>query len=97
MSFDTILARGERLLQSTTWRESFLKRCCLVPVDSFIEWQRPDPKTKLPRMFAMKDDEMFALAGIWQHWRAPDRKSEMDTFAIVTTEPNGIACRKERP
>jgi len=48
MSIDTILARGDRLLESNIWRESFLKRRCLVPVDSFIEWQRPDPKTKLP-------------------------------------------------
>ena len=68
MSFDTILARGDRLLKSNMWRESFLKRRCLIPVDSFIEWERPDPQTKLPWMFAMKDDELFALAAVWRHW-----------------------------
>ena len=35
---DTILACGDKLLKSSMWRESFQKRRCLVPVDSFIEW-----------------------------------------------------------
>jgi putative SOS response-associated peptidase YedK len=30
----------------------------------FIEWKRIDPKTKLPWVFAMKNDEPFALAGV---------------------------------
>ena len=94
MSFDTILARGDRLLESNMWRESFLKRRCLIPVDSFIEWERPDPKTKLPWMFAMKDDELFALAGVWRHWYSPDGKSQMDTFAVITTEPNELLVEK---
>ena len=61
---DTINAKGETLLDSNTWRYAFLHHRCLVPVDSFIEWKRIDPKTKLPWMFAMKDDELFALAGV---------------------------------
>ncbi len=61
---DTINAKGETLLDSNTWRYAFLHHRCLVPVDSFIEWKRMDPKTKLPWMFAMKDDELFALAGV---------------------------------
>jgi putative SOS response-associated peptidase YedK len=42
MSFDTILARGDILLESNMWRESFLQRHCLVSVDSFIEWEHPE-------------------------------------------------------
>ena len=91
---DTINAKGETLLDSNTWRYAFLHHRCLVPVDSFIEWKRVDAKTKLPWMFAMKDDELFALAGIYRRWRSPDRKSEMDTFAIITTEPNELMVEK---
>jgi putative SOS response-associated peptidase YedK len=91
---DTILARGDKLLKSSMWRESFQKRRCLVPVDSFIEWQRPDEKTKLPWMFAMKDDELFAVAGIWRLWYAPDGKSQIESFAIITTEPNELMVEK---
>jgi putative SOS response-associated peptidase YedK len=91
---DTINARGESLLSSDTWRESFLTRRCLVPVDSFVEWRRVDAKTKLPWMFAMSDDEPFALGGVWRRWRSPDRETEMETFAIITTEPNELLVEK---
>ena len=94
VAVDTILARGDKLLKSSMWRESFHKRRCLVPVDSFIEWQRPDEKTKLPWMFAMKDDELFALAGIWRLWHAPDGRSQIESFAIITTEPNELMVEK---
>ena len=89
----TINAKGETLLDSKMWRNSFLHRRCLVPVDSFVEW-RTEGKTKLPWLFGMADDEPFALGGIWTHWRSQDRKSQMDTFAIVTTEPNELLIDK---
>jgi putative SOS response-associated peptidase YedK len=91
---DTINARGETLLDSKLWRSGFLQSRCLVPVDSFIEWKRIDPKTKLPWAFAMKDDSPFALGGVWRHWRAPDGKTEMDTFAVITTDPNELLADK---
>jgi putative SOS response-associated peptidase YedK len=91
---DTINAKGETLLDSNTWRYAFLHHRCLVPVDSFVEWKRIDPKTRLPWMFGMKDDEMFVLAGVYRRWRSRDHKSEMDTFAIITTEPNELLAEK---
>ena len=91
---DTINARGEGLIDSNIWRDAFLHSRCLVPVDSFIEWKRVDTKTKLPWVFAMKDDEPFALAGVYRRWRSPDRKSDMDTFAIITTEPNELLAER---
>jgi putative SOS response-associated peptidase YedK len=91
---DTINAKGETLLDSNTWRYAFLHSRCLVPVDSFVEWKRIDTKTKLPWMFAMKDDGLFALAGVYRCWHSPDRKSEMDTFAIITTAPNELLAEK---
>jgi putative SOS response-associated peptidase YedK len=87
---DTIHASAEKLLSSSMWKSSFLYRRCLIPADSFVEWRRVNSKTKLPFLFAMKTDEPFAIAGIWQHWRSQDGKTEMDTFAIVTVEPNEI-------
>ena len=36
----------------------------------------------------------FALAGVYRHWRSPDGKSWMDTFAIVTTELNELLAEK---
>jgi putative SOS response-associated peptidase YedK len=90
----TINAQSEKLMESSVWQDSFLKRRCLIPADNFIEWRRIDAKTKLPYAFAMKDDQPFALGGVWRHWRSPDRKTEMDTFAIITVEPNELLVEK---
>lgn len=84
----TINAASERLM-SGTWQESFLKRRCLIPADTFIEWQR-DGKRKLPWVFAMRDRQPFGLGGVWRQWRPRDRKQEMDTFAVITVEPNEL-------
>ncbi|WP_263351420.1 SOS response-associated peptidase [Acidicapsa acidisoli] len=87
---DTIHASAEKLLSSGVWRKSFLYRRCLIPADAFVEWRRVSPKIKLPFVFAMKAGEPFGIAGIWQHWRSPDGATELDTFAVVTVEPNEI-------
>lgn len=42
----------------------------------------------------MKGDELFALGGVWRHWCSPDRRVEMDTFAVITTEPNELVAAK---
>jgi putative SOS response-associated peptidase YedK len=36
----------------------------------------------------------LALAGVYRRWRSPDRKSDMDTVAIITTEPNELLAEK---
>jgi putative SOS response-associated peptidase YedK len=85
----TINASANNILTSGLWKDSFLKRRCLVPVDTFVEWQN-EGKRKLPWVFAMKDDAMFALGGVWRHWRSPDKREAMDTFAIITVDPNEL-------
>jgi len=87
----TINAKSETLLSNQIWRDSFLRRRCLVPVDTFIEW-RKSGRRRLPYVFAMKDDSPFALGGVWHHWLAPDRKDGMDTFAIITVDPNELVA-----
>jgi putative SOS response-associated peptidase YedK len=87
----TINGKAETLMSNKMWQDSFLKRRCLVPVDTFIEW-RKDGKRRLPYVFAMKDESPFALGGVWCHWRSPDRKHDMDTFAVITVEPNELVA-----
>ena len=59
----TINAKGETLLTNKVWRDSFLYRRCLIPSDTFLEWKR-EGKRRLPYVFAMKDDQPFALGGV---------------------------------
>jgi putative SOS response-associated peptidase YedK len=90
LKLSTTNAKADKLLESGMWKASFLERRCLIPADNFIEWHRVSDKIKLPWMFAMKDDEPFALGGLWSHWRSPDGKTQMDTFAVITVEPNEL-------
>ncbi|MBV8674093.1 MAG: SOS response-associated peptidase family protein [Acidobacteriaceae bacterium] len=68
----TINAKSEALLSNQMWQDSFLRRRCLVPIDTFIEW-RKEGKRRVSFVFAMKDDSPFALGGVWRRWRSPDR------------------------
>lgn len=93
-TLSTINAHSAKLTESGMWRDSFLKRRCLIPADSFVEWHREGKNRKLPFLFAMKDEEPFGLGGVWRRWRSPDRKTVMDTFAIITVEPNELVMEK---
>lgn len=83
-----INARSETLLEKPAFRESFERRRCLIPADGFYEW-RPTGSTKQPFHFGMKDDSLFAFAGIWDRWKQP-RGVEIESCAILTTTPNDL-------
>ena len=40
----TINARAETITKAPTWREPFKKRRCIIPVNSFYEWVRPESR-----------------------------------------------------
>jgi putative SOS response-associated peptidase YedK len=69
-SFSTINARAETLLTKPVFREPFRRRRCLVPVNSYYEWQALNPKGKKKVTWAigLKTEEPFALGGIWDRW-----------------------------
>lgn len=91
LGLSTINAKAETLMEKPMWRQPFKKRRVLVPGDAFFEWKKIDANTKQPYVFALKDNAMLAFAGIWERWNAPDGKP-LDTFAIITTEPNELAA-----
>jgi putative SOS response-associated peptidase YedK len=91
---DTINAKGETLTSSSMWRESFLYRRCLLPVDIFIEWQRIDSKTKLPWMFAIEGRQAIRSRRRVASLGVAGSQVTNDTFAIITTEPNELLVEK---
>ena len=93
LGVSTINAKAESLMQKPIWREPFSKRRCLVPADGFYEWEKTGAKSRQPWAFALQSDEPFAFAGLWERWRSPDRKSEMETFSIITTEANELTAQ----
>jgi putative SOS response-associated peptidase YedK len=92
IGFRTINARSEAAAEKPAFREALKKRRCLVPADGFYEWRKLGPKEKQPYNIGMKDDGLFALAGLWEIWRDPADQSPgaapLETFTILTTSAN---------
>jgi putative SOS response-associated peptidase YedK len=88
-----INARGETVAEKPAFRSAFRRRRCLVPMRGFYEWQaRTTPEgrpAKLPHYIHLPDVPVFAAAGLHETWRSPDGE-EVQTYAIVTTGPNGV-------
>lgn len=85
-------ARAESIANMASWREPFKKRRCLVPASAFYEWDKIGNAGGKPFTLAMSDASMFAFAGIWDAWR-DSRGDWLQSFAIVTTEPNEIMAK----
>lgn len=84
-----INARAETLLEKPSFRAAFRKRRCLVVCDGFYEWQKT-PSGKVPMFIHLASGEPFGIAGLWEQWRNPDTDELIQSFTIITTEPNEL-------
>lgn len=86
-----INARAETLHERPTFRPLLSSRRCLIPATGFYEWVKSG-KSSVPYYIHRKDGGLFAFAGLWDAWKAPDgifRK----TFTVITTRPNQLVSR----
>ena len=90
VAFSTINAKAETLTTSPVFRDAFKRRRCLVLADLFYEWRRIDPKTKQPYAIGLKDGSIFAFAGLWERWKDRTKGDVLETYSIVTTDPNEL-------
>ncbi len=72
----------EDKLDSFMWRDSFMKRRCLIPVEAFAEAEGPKGQ-KTRTWLSVPDQPVFACAGIWRH---SDEWGPV--YSMVMTEPN---------
>jgi putative SOS response-associated peptidase YedK len=84
-----INARSETVKEKISFKNSFEKRRFLIPADGFFEWKKLGKKTKIPYRFTLRDDELFAFAGIWEEYETVNGESQ-HTFLILTTTPNNL-------
>jgi len=82
-----INARSETILERPSFREPFRSQRCLIPADSFYEWQQGG-RFKRPFRILMQDEHVFSFAGIWDRWQHKGLTTH--TFAIITTEANEL-------
>ncbi|MCS7100407.1 MAG: SOS response-associated peptidase [Burkholderiaceae bacterium] len=84
-----INARAETVARTPAFRAAYRARRCLVPVNAFYEWSGPKGHRTKWRI-TVKDEPLFALAGLWESWRDPQRAQPVQTFTIVTTRANEV-------
>ena len=67
---ELINAKAETLKEKPSYRQAYEKRRCLVPADSFYEWQEREGKRQ-PSRIMFKSGEPFCFAGLWDRWIRP--------------------------
>lgn len=82
-----INSRAETIQEKPSFKDAFLKRRCIVPANGFYEWKKAAKSQ--PWRFCMKDESLFAFAGIWDMWKQNDGHW-LTTFSIITTEANEL-------
>lgn len=86
---DRINARGESV--PTAYRDAYRNRRCLVPANAFNEWSG-QKGSKIKWRITLRDEPLFAFAGLWDWWRDPKdpEAAAVAAFTIITTVPNDI-------
>src|SRR5947209_8478131 len=80
-------ARVETAADRPAYRRAFERYRCLIVADGFYEWQPIPGAPKQPFHITRTDGELFAFAGLWSVWHAPDGGT-LRTCTILTTAAN---------
>src|SRR4030095_3192834 len=91
ISVKTINARAETIAEKPAFKEAFRRRRCLVPMAGFYEWQKT-PGGKVPYFIRPLNDELFAVAGLYERWPGKDGAEPIESFSIVTTDANEMVA-----
>lgn len=85
VNYSMFNARVESIATSSSFREPFRKRRCLVPAKGYYEWEET-PDGKQPWFFHAPDNSLLAFAGIWDHWARDGQVIE--SCAIIVGDPD---------
>jgi putative SOS response-associated peptidase YedK len=85
-----INARADTVAEKPAFRSAFKRRRCLIPADGFYEWKATGTKIKQPYFISLKDKEPFGFAGLWEQWDKSEDGKTVESFSIITTEPNEL-------
>lgn len=91
MRTQTLNAKGETIFEKPAFR-NYTKNRCIVLADGFFEWMDHKGK-KYPHYIQLKDADLFGFAGLYTHWTDKQTGELFRTFAIITTEANGLMAR----
>jgi putative SOS response-associated peptidase YedK len=85
----TFNARAETVFEKASFKSPIKNKRCIVIVSGFYEWRLVKGKN-YPYHIISKDENAFALAGIWESWKNKDTEEKLNTFSIITTRANPL-------
>lgn len=85
----TLNAKQETIFEKPSFKNPVRNQRCLILADGFFEWKHLNGK-KYPHYITLKDNGIFAFAGIWDEWIDPLNGDKVRTYSMVTTEATGI-------
>jgi putative SOS response-associated peptidase YedK len=88
IGFRMINARADTVYEKPSFKKAFKSQRCLIPANGFFEWKTTG-RSKLPFYYYLKNEPLFAFAGIYDSWRSPDG-GEISTYTIITTDANDL-------
>lgn len=82
-----INARSETVAQKPSFRSAYKSQRCLIPANSFFEWQKTGKSSKQAWRIGLQNWELFAFAGLWENWHSPAGE-QIQSCTILTTAAN---------
>ena len=71
-----MIGRIETILEKPSFKESVVRRRCVIPASGYYEWQVAADGTKQPFYIHAGDDGVFALAGLYEWWLDPAKAKD---------------------
>jgi putative SOS response-associated peptidase YedK len=90
-SYNTLNANSNKIFESKIYSEPVLKQRCLVLCSGFFEWRKVKGK-KVPYYISLKDDSVFAFAGVWSKWTDEAGRQNF-TYSILTIDANELMAQ----
>jgi putative SOS response-associated peptidase YedK len=90
--FNTLNAKAETLSSKPSFQKPLEEKKCLVIANGFFEWQHFG-KTKTPYYIRMKDNSLFAFAGVYDEWVNIETGELFSGFSIITCEANPLLAK----
>lgn len=84
-------ARAETLAEKPAFKSALSKRRCLIPADGFYEWHTVG-KRKYRYRIQLKNEQLFAFAGLWEEWKDMDGEP-LHSCTIITCVPNPLIAK----
>lgn len=80
-----INSRIETINSKLLFKDSFLKRKCIIPINGYFEWSQQEGEKK-PYFIQLGAGELIYLAGVWRKEKYNDDKRRV--FSIITKAAN---------